>query len=106
MKPYAIIQTGGKQYIVRQGDIIDVELLDGVSEGQEVIFREVLFTFDGDKANLGKPVVDGAIVKGESLSQVRGEKVIAYKFKRRKNYHRKVGHRQNYLRVRINDLVI
>ncbi|EPP35468.1 ribosomal protein L21 [Chlamydia ibidis] len=106
MEPYAIIQTGSKQYQVRKGDVIDVELLDGVSEGQEVTFKEVLFAFDGSKAFVGAPVVSTACVKGELLAQVRGEKVFAYKYKRRKNYHRKVGHRQNYLRVRISDLVM
>ncbi|ANG66263.1 50S ribosomal protein L21 [Chlamydia gallinacea] len=106
MEPYAIIQTGNKQYQVRQGDVIDVELLDGVSEGGEIIFEHVLFTFDGSKASLGTPTVVNALVKGELLARVRGEKVVAYKYKRRKNYHRKVGHRQNYLRVKINSLVM
>ncbi|BAE81582.1 50S ribosomal protein L21 [Chlamydia felis Fe/C-56] len=106
MKPYAIIQTGNKQYQVSEGDVIDVELLDGVSEGQEVVFEQVLFTFDGSKASLGTPTVSNAVVKGEMLSRVRGEKVIAYKYKRRKNYHRKTGHRQNYLRVKISNLVM
>ncbi|WP_139414844.1 50S ribosomal protein L21 [Chlamydia abortus] len=106
MKSYAIIQTGSKQYQVSEGDIIDVELLDGVSEGQEVVFDQVLFTFDGSKVSLGTPTVKNAVVKGELLSQVRGEKVIAYKYKRRKNYHRKIGHRQNYLRVKISNLVM
>lgn len=106
MDPYAIIQTGSKQYQVRQGDVIDVELLDGISEGGEIVFEQVLFTFDGSKASLGTPTVSKALVKGELLSRIRGEKVIAYKYKRRKNYHRKIGHRQNYLRVRINSLVM
>ncbi|ADZ18355.1 MULTISPECIES: 50S ribosomal protein L21 [Chlamydia] len=106
MKSYAIIQTGSKQYQVSEGDIIDVELLDGVSEGQEVVFDQVLFTFDGSKVSLGTPTVKNAVVKGELLSRVRGEKVIAYKYKRRKNYHRKIGHRQNYLRVKISNLVM
>lgn len=106
MKSYAIIQTGSKQYQVSEGDIIDVELLDGVSEGQEIVFDQVLFTFDGSKVSLGTPTVKNAVVKGELLSRVRGEKVIAYKYKRRKNYHRKIGHRQNYHRVKISNLVM
>ncbi|WP_139414153.1 50S ribosomal protein L21 [Chlamydia abortus] len=106
MKSYAVIQTGGKQYQVSEGDIIDVELLDDVSEGQEIVFDQVLFTFDGSKVSLGTPTVKNAVVKGELLSRVRGEKVIAYKYKRRKNYHRKIGHRQNYLRVKVSNLVM
>lgn len=106
MEPYAIIQTGSKQYLVRKGDVIDVELLDGVAEGQEVIFQEVLFTFDGSKASLGTPTVGNAAVKGRFIAHTRGEKVVAYKYKKRKNYHKKIGHRQNYLRVEISDLVM
>ncbi|WP_375793597.1 50S ribosomal protein L21 [Chlamydia sp. 12-01] len=107
MKSYAIIQTGSKQYQVTEGDVIDVELLDGISEEQqEVVFDQVLFTFDGSKVSLGTPTVKNAVVKGQLLSRVRGEKVVAYKYKRRKNYHRKIGHRQNYLRVKISNLVM
>lgn len=106
MEPYAIIQTGSKQYEVRQGDIIDVELLDNVSQDQEVVFENVLFTFDGSRASVGTPVVANALVKGTLLGEVRGEKVVAYKYKRRKNYHRKTGHRQNYLRVKISSLTV
>ena len=107
MEPYAVIQTGNKQYQVRKGDVIDVELLDGISEeNKEVLFQEVLFTFDGEKASVGAPIIGRAVVKGELVSFVRGEKVVAYKYKKRKNYHKKIGHRQNYLRVKICDLVM
>lgn len=106
MKPYAIIQTGSKQYTVSKGDVIDVELMTNVSGDQEVVFQDVLFVSDGSKASLGAPVVENAVVKGQILSAVRGEKVVAYKYKRRKNYHRKVGHRQNYFRVKISELVV
>ncbi|WP_201456678.1 50S ribosomal protein L21 [Chlamydia sp. 17-3921] len=106
MDPYAIILTGSKQYQVRSGDVIDVELLDNISENQEVIFEEVLFIFDGYKAVIGSPIVKNAVVKAEFLSNVKGEKVIAYKYKKRKNYHIKHGHRQKYLRVKIKELVI
>ena len=107
MEPYAVIQTGNKQYQVRKGDVIDVELLSGISEeNKEVCFHDVLFIFDGTKASVGAPTVSHAVVKGELVSYVRGEKVIAYKYKKRKNYHKKTGHRQNYLRVKICDLVM
>ncbi|AGW37703.1 50S ribosomal protein L21 [Chlamydia pecorum] len=106
MDPYAIIFTGSKQYQVRQGDIIDVELLDNVSENQEVLFGEVLFAFDGSKSVVGSPTVANAVVKAECLANVKGEKVTAYKYKKRKNYHIKHGHRQKYHRVRIKELVI
>lgn len=105
MEPYAIIQTGSKQYTVSKGDVIDIEQIKDISSGQDILFQEVLFIFDGSKASLGAPVVENAVVKGQVISQVRGEKVVAYKYKRRKNYHRKHGHRQNYFRVKISELV-
>jgi large subunit ribosomal protein L21 len=95
---YAIIESGSKQYRVEEGDVIDVELLK--EEGETVEIKEVLFLNDGKIANVGTPYVD-CIVKGEIVGTVKGPKVIAYKYKRRKNYRRKVGHRQQYTRVKI-----
>ncbi len=99
-KRYAIISTGGKQYRVQAGDVIDVERLE-VPEGDSFLFEDVLFVTDGTKARVGAPVVEGCKVSAKLLEEVKGPKVIAYKFKRRKNYHRKVGHRQRYARVEI-----
>lgn len=97
MTKYAVIQTGGKQYRVAEGDVIDVELLK--SEKKEVEF-EALFFNDGKDIQVGAPILD-LKVQGEVLGPVRGPKVIAYKYKKRKSSHRKVGHRQDYLRVKI-----
>ncbi len=99
---YAIIETGGKQYRVEKGDVIDVELL-GVEEGT-VEFKNVLFLNDGSATKVGKPHVNGSIVLGELMQEVRGPKVINFKYKKRKNYRRKVGHRQNYSRVKITEI--
>lgn len=93
---YAIIRTGGKQYRVEEGDVIDVEKL-AVSEDKKVEFNEVLFC----EGKVGTPIVEGCKVVGELIDEVRGKKVIAFKYKRRQNYHRKVGHRQPYSRVKI-----
>ncbi len=101
MNPYAIIQTGGKQYRVETGDVVEVELLEG--EGP-VQFGEVFFLFDGTKTLVGAPVVPGAVVKGERMGEIKGEKVVSFKYKRRKNYRRKVGHRQRYSRVKITEI--
>lgn len=98
---YAIIQTGGKQYRVQIGDIIDVELLG--SDGA-VAFDNVLFFHDGSAAQVGLPHVPKCTVHGELLGEVKGPKVIAYKYKRRKNYRRTVGHRQRYSRVKITQI--
>lgn len=104
MSKYAIIQTGSKQYKVSEGDVIDVELIDG-DAGSAVEFADVLFHFDGKSAKIGAPSVAGALVKGQVLDQVRGPKVVAYKYKRTKrSTRRKVGHRQDYTRVRITEV--
>lgn len=96
---YAIIKTGGKQYKVKQGDVIDIELLKDVSN-QTVEFDEVLFLSDGTSYQVGTPKLSSRVI-GELLEEVKGPKVIAYKYKQRKNSRRKVGHRQKYSRVKI-----
>ena len=100
---YAIIETGSKQYRVKKGDVIDIELLESQKE-KKIEFKEVLFFKDDSSAKIGKPHVDGCVVFGELMQEVRGPKVISFKYKKRKNYRRKVGHRQNYLRVKITEI--
>jgi len=102
---YAIIQTGGKQYRVKKGDIIDVELLDEAPE-ESIEFKEVIILNDGKETQVGLPNVAKCTVKAEVLAEALGPKVIAYKYKRRKNYHRKRGHRQKYSRVKITDIAL
>jgi large subunit ribosomal protein L21 len=97
---FAVIRTGGKQYKVQEGDVIDVELLDTPSE-KDAVFEEVLLLADGSNVTVGKPVIEGAKVTGEILGEIKDKKVIAFKFRRRKGYHRTVGHRQRKLRVKI-----
>ncbi|HVE17399.1 MAG TPA: 50S ribosomal protein L21 [Chthoniobacterales bacterium] len=101
---YAIIQTGGKQYRVAEGDLIDVEKLD-VEAGKDAQL-EVLMFADGDKVQLGSPLLAGAAVTAEVVDQFKGDKVIAYKFKRRKGYHRTVGHRRLLTRLKIKSISI
>ena len=98
---YAVIATGGKQYRVEQGETIQVEKL-GVEAGKTVEFGEVLLVADGDKVTVGAPHVAGAKVTAEVLEAVmKGEKLIIYKYRRRKGYRRKTGHRQTYTRLKI-----
>lgn len=101
---YAIIETGGKQYRVAEGDVIDVELLKSQKEGA-VEFKNVLLLSSGDIVKVGAPNVANATVKGELVSEVKGPKVVAFKFKQRKGIRRKVGHRQKYNRVKITKIV-
>ena len=95
----AVIRTGGKQYRVAQGDTVVVELLAG-DPGTKVEFTEVLM-LSGDSLKVGKPTLAGAKVSGEIVEQGRGEKITTCKFKRRKKYHRKMGHRQELTAVKI-----
>jgi large subunit ribosomal protein L21 len=101
---YAIIETGGKQYRVEKGDIIDVELL-GSNSGGKVEFKHVLFINNGSAVKIGNPHIAKGAVQGELVQEVRGPKVIAFKYKQRKSYRRKVGHRQRYSRVKITEIV-
>lgn len=97
---YAIIKTGGKQYRVEKDAVIDVELL-GADAGESVEFNDVLFFQNGEEMTVGSPLVPSCVVKGEVLGEAAGPKVISFKYKRRKNCRRKVGHRQKYTRVKI-----
>lgn len=97
---YAIIKTGGKQYRVQKGDIIDVELLNNVQEGGEVKF-EVLFIANGSEFQVGKPHLPGSSVTGKLIGTVPGPKVTTMKYKRSHNEYRHWGHRQKYARIEI-----
>ncbi len=97
---YAIIETGGKQYKVQEGDVIDVELLDFDAQGS-VEFKNVLFVNTDTTVKVGTPYVAGSVVHGTCLGEPRGPKVVAFKYKRRKGIRRKVGHRQDYSRIKI-----
>ncbi|MGN0327528.1 MAG: 50S ribosomal protein L21 [Lachnospira sp.] len=96
---YAIIATGGKQYTVSEGDVINVEKLD-VNAGDTVTFDQVLFVNNGE-AKVGDPTVAGATVTASVVDQVKGKKVIVYKYKRKTGYHKKNGHRQLFTQVKI-----
>ena len=97
---YAVIKTGGKQYRVQQGDVIFVEKLDAQAD-EAVTFDEVLLVGDADQSKVGTPVVEGAKVEGKVLSQVKGKKIVVYKYKAKKNERKKQGHRQPYTKVEI-----
>jgi large subunit ribosomal protein L21 len=97
---YAVIRSGGKQYRVAEGDVIRMEKLS-IDAGSEVEFNDVLLVKTDEQTYLGQPVVEGAAVKGVVEEVGLGDKVIVYKFKRRKQYRRTRGHRQQYSDVRI-----
>ncbi len=97
---YAIIETGGKQYRVEQDDVIEVELLQPDQDGK-IEFKNVLFLSEGTTIKVGAPYLSQCTVKAELLGEVKGPKVISFKYKKRKRYRRTVGHRQRYSKVKI-----
>ncbi|MDD5006062.1 MAG: 50S ribosomal protein L21 [Candidatus Omnitrophica bacterium] len=103
---YAVIQTGGKQYKVQEGDIINVEKLDLGKSKKEVSFNEVLLGVDNDEVIIGQPIIKGAKVKAEVLGDIREKKIVTYKYKRRKSYHKTIGHRQNLTKVKIKEITL
>lgn len=100
---YAVIEDSGTQFKVGKGDIIRVDLRSGETP-DNIEFDNVLLLTGGDAAKIGQPYVEGAKVTAEVLTEVRGEKLTIIKYKRRKNYRRKRGHRQRFLRVRVTDI--
>jgi large subunit ribosomal protein L21 len=101
---YAVIQTGGKQYRVKSGEQLKVELLSA-EVGATVSFDRVLMLGEGDGVKVGAPFVSGAAVKATVVAQGRGEKIRIFKLRRRKHYAKTQGHRQGYTEVRIDEIV-
>jgi large subunit ribosomal protein L21 len=101
---YAVIKTGGKQYKVAKDDVITVEKLTG-EPGATINLDVVLMLDDGEKQTLGKPLVEGAVVAAEVLEQKRDKKILVFKKKRRKNYRRTNGHRQDITVLKITDIL-
>lgn len=97
---YAVIRTGGKQYRVTEGQKVRVEKLPGAA-GDKVTLGEVLMIGGGEAVKVGQPLVQGASVAAEIVGQDKGPKVVIFKFRRRKNYRRKTGHRQPYTELKI-----
>jgi len=100
---YAIVNTGGKQYKIQQGDVLRVEKIPG-EVGSPVSFDKVLMFSDGENVNIGRPVLDNVAVKGRIVEQGKDKKIIVFKYKRRKRYRRKLGHRQQYTAIKIDSI--
>jgi large subunit ribosomal protein L21 len=101
---YAVIRTGGKQYRVAAGETIKVEKLEG-KKGDAVELAEVLLLADGEQITVGRPLCAGATVKAEILAQDRDSKVVVFKYRRRKRYRRRTGHRQPFTALKIVDIL-
>ena len=97
---YAVVATGGKQYRVQEGDTLRIEKIPG-EVGSDVAFDQVLMVSDGEDVKVGQPVVENAVVNGTIVEQGKGRKILVFKYKRRKRYRRKQGHRQLFTAVKI-----
>lgn len=97
---YAVVKTGGKQHRVREGDLVRVEKLTG-DVGAKVTLNEVLMVGGDGSTQIGTPLISGATVEAEIVKQGQGKKVLVFKMKRRKNYHRRYGHRQPFTHLKI-----
>ena len=100
---YAIIQTGGKQYRVSEGDVLSVEKLP-VAEGEEVVFDQVLTVVADGDVKIGKPVLEGAKVTAKVVEHGKGKKILVFKYKAKSNYRKRQGHRQPYTKVEISKI--
>ncbi|WP_129630135.1 50S ribosomal protein L21 [Candidatus Oscillochloris fontis] len=101
---YAIIRDRGMQYRVEKGQVINIDLLD-VEPGSQIELGEVLLVGNGDTVRVGAPLVSGAMVKAEVLGMKKGEKIIVFRYRNKKRYRRRTGHRQRYTEIKISDIV-
>jgi large subunit ribosomal protein L21 len=104
MDVYAIIRDRGMQYRVEKGQVVNIDLLD-VEPGSQIELSEVLLIGDGDAVQVGAPLVSGAVVKAEVIGVKKGEKIIIFRYRNKKRYRRRTGHRQRYTEIKINDIV-
>ena len=102
---YAIVDSGGKQYKVKEGEVLRVEKLAG-KVGDSVSFDRILMFSDGDDVNIGTPLLEDVAVSGHIVEQGKAKKIIVFKYKRRKRYRRKRGHRQQFTAVKVDSIKI
>ncbi|RRR77147.1 MAG: 50S ribosomal protein L21 [Candidatus Viridilinea halotolerans] len=102
---YAIIRDRGMQYRVEQGQVLMLDLIERAEAGSEIELGEVLLVGDGESVKVGAPLVSGAKVLAEVLGEKKGEKIIVFRYRNKKRYRRRTGHRQRYTQVKINEIV-
>lgn len=103
---YAIVEDGGKQFKAVEGSTMDVDFLVDAEVGDEMDLSNVLLVVDGETVHIGKPYIAGAVVQAKVVAQVKGPKVVVFKYKPKKRYRVKTGHRQKYTRVQIDSIVM
>ena len=100
---YAVVTTGGKQYRVQKGETLKIEKISG-DIGSQVDFDQILMVSDGDRVEIGQPLVENAVVHGHIVAQGKHKKILVFKYKRRKRYRRQQGHRQQITAIRLDDI--
>ena len=104
MDTFAVIQTGGKQYIVKKDDTLNIELIKDIKKDDKLVFDKVLMLVKDGKISLGKPFLEKTVVEGNVLEEIKGDKINILKFKSKSRYRKHKGHRQNYLKIKINKI--
>lgn len=102
---YAIVESGGRQYRAEEGHSFSVEKLP-YEVGEQIELDKVLLLADGDEISIGRPTVDGVTVRATIIEQLRGKKILVWKYKPSKRYRRRKGHRQSYTRLRVDEIVV
>lgn len=102
---YAIIRDRGMQYRVEAGQVLTIDLIDDAEPGSQIELNEVLFIGDADQVRVGAPTVSGAVVRAEVLGERKGDKIVVFRYRNKKRYRRRTGHRQRYTQIKINEIV-
>jgi large subunit ribosomal protein L21 len=103
---YAIIRDRGMQYRVEQGQVLTIDLIEEAAPGSQIELGEVLLVGDGESIKVGSPLVSGAMVRAEVLREAKGEKIIVFRYRNKKRYRRRTGHRQRYTQIKISEIVL
>lgn len=102
---YAIIRDRGMQYRVEQGQVLTIDLIDAAEAGSQIELGEVLLVGDGESVKVGSPTVSGALVRAEVLGEKKGDKIIVFRYRNKKRYRRRTGHRQRYTQIKISEII-
>jgi len=103
---YAIIRDRGMQYRVEQGQVLTIDLLEEAEAGSQIELGEVLLIGDGESVKVGSPLVSGARVRAEVLGEQKGEKIVVFRYRNKKRYRRRTGHRQRYTKIKISEILV
>ena len=103
---YAIIRDRGMQYRVEPGQVLMLDLIETAEPGSQIEIGEVLLVGDGDAVQVGSPILDGAKVRAEVLGEAKGDKIVVFRYRNKKRYRRRTGHRQRYTQVKISAILV